>query len=119
MSIAGNYAGNVEIPVCQTIANTTKIKVGDTMTDDTLTLASFAFCNDNASAVVCQLYWYRASTTTEALVWQKSVATDTTEIVSDLPLRLREGDEIRVVANSSVYVTLIFMLNFALTGRGA
>lgn len=117
MSVTGNYSGNVEIPVCQTIANTTKIKVGDTMTDDTLTLASFAFCNDNASAVVCQLYWYRAATTTESLVWQKSVATDATEIVADLPLRLRDGDEIRVVANSSVYVTLVYILNFALGDR--
>lgn len=117
MSVAGNYAGNVEIPVCQAIANTTKIKVGDTMTDDTLTLASFAFCNDHHSAVVCKLYWYRASTTTESLVWQKSVASDTTEIVSDLPLRLRDGDEIRVVADSGMYVTLIYMLNFALSGR--
>ena len=117
MAVTGNYAGNVEIPVCQTLANSTKIKVGDTMSDDSLTLASFAFCNDNASAVVCQLYWYRASTTTESLVWQKSVATDTTEIVENLPLRLRDGDEIRVVGNSSVYVTLIFMMNFALTGR--
>lgn len=115
MTVAGNYAGNVEIPVCQTLANTTKIKVGDTMSDDSLTLASFAFCNDNASAVVCQLYWYRGATATEALIWQKSVATDTTEIVENLPLRLRTGDEIRVVGNSSVYVTLVYMLNFALS----
>lgn len=117
MSIAGNYAGNVYVPTCQTIANTTKIAVGSAMTDDTLTLASFAFCNDNASAVVCQLYWYDAANTTEHLIWQKSVATDTTEVVENIPLRLLEGDEIRVVANSSVYVTLIYMLNFALSGR--
>lgn len=117
MSVTGNYAGNVETPVCQTIANTTKIKVGDTMTDDSLTLASFAFCNDNASAVVCQLYWYRNSTAVEALVWQKSVATDDTKTVADLPLRLRDGDEIRVVADADVRVTLIYMLNFALSGR--
>lgn len=115
MAVTGNYAGNLEIPVCQTLANTTKIKVGDTMTDDSLTLASFAFCNDNASAVVCQLYWYRASTTTESLIWQKSVATDATEVVESLPLRLRDGDEIRVVGNSSVYVTLVYILNFAMT----
>jgi len=117
MAVTGNYSGNVEIPVCQTLANTTKIKVGDTMADDTLTLGSFAFCNDNGGAVVCQLYWYRASTTTEALVWQKSVANDATEIVENIPLRLRTGDEIRVVGNSSVYVTLIYIMNFALSSR--
>lgn len=115
MGVQANYAGNLYVPVCQTLANTTKIALGTAMDDDSLTVASFAFCNDNASAVVCQLYWYDASTTTEHLVWQKSVATDTTEVVESLPLRLRTGDEIRVVGNSSVYVTLIFMLNFALS----
>ncbi|ANK73732.1 hypothetical protein FA04_14550 [Ensifer adhaerens] len=115
MAVTGNYAGNVYVPICQTLANTTKIAVGTAMDDDTLTLASFAFCNDNASAVVCQLYWYDAANTTEHLIWQKPVATDATEVVESLPLRLREGDEIRVVGNSSVHVTLIFMLNFALT----
>ncbi|MDX1222695.1 hypothetical protein GOL85_13280 [Sinorhizobium medicae] len=115
MGVQGNYAGNLYAPICQTLANTTKIKVGDTMDDDTLTLSSFAFCNDNGSAVVCQLYWYDAANTTEHLVWQKSVADDTTEVVESLPLRLRDGDEIRVVGDSSVHVSLVYMLNFALT----
>ena len=115
MSVVGNYTGNVQVPVCQTLANTTKIAIGPAMADDSLTLASFAICNDNASAVVAQLYWYDAANTTEHLVWQKSVATDTTEIIESLPLRLRTGDEIRVVGNSSVYVTLIYIMNFALT----
>lgn len=115
MSVTGNYAGNLYVPICQTLANTTKIEVGAAMDDDSLTLASFAFCNDNASAVVCQLYWYDAANTTEHLIWQKSAATDTTELIDNLPLRLRAGDEIRVVGNSSVHVTLIYMLNFALT----
>lgn len=114
MSVQGNYAGNLYVPICTTLANTTKTTVA-TMDDDSLTLASFAFCNDNASAVICQVYWYDAAAAVEHLVWQKSAATDTTEIVENLPLRLRGGDEIRVVGNSSVYVTLIFMLNFALT----
>ena len=113
--ITGNYTGNLQVPVCQTLANTTKIAIGTAMADDTLTLASFAICNDNAGAVVAQLYWYDAANTTEHLVWQKSIATDVTEIVADMPLRLRTGDEIRVVGNSSVYVTLIYIMNFALT----
>lgn len=117
MSVTGNYTGNVQVPISQTLANTTKIIVGAAMADDTLTLASFSFCNDNAASVVMQLYWYDFANTTEHLIWQKSVATDTTEIVSDLPLRLREGDEIRVVGNSSVYVTLIYIMNFALSSR--
>lgn len=115
MSVTGNYTGNLQVPICQTLANTTKIAIGAAMVDDTMTLASWAICNDNAGAVVAQLYWYDFANTTEHLVWQKSVATDTTEIVADLPLRLRTGDEIRVVGNSSVYVTLTYIMNFALS----
>lgn len=117
MSVTGNYTGNLQVPVSQTLANTTKIIVGTAMADDTMTLASWAFCNDNASAVVMQLYWYDFANTTERLIWQKSVATDDTVIIADLPLRLRTGDEIRVVGNSSVYVTLTYIMNFALSSR--
>lgn len=117
MSVTGNYSGNVQVPVSQTLANTTKIIVGAAMADNSMTLASWAFCNDNASAVIMQLYWYDFANTTERLIWQKSVATDTTEIVADLPLRLREGDEIRVVGNSSVFVTLVYVSNFPLPGK--
>lgn len=115
MGVQGNYAGNLYVPICQTLANTTKIAIGTAMDDDSLTLSSFAFCNDNAAAVICQLYWYDAANNVEHLIWQKSTATDTTEVVESLPLRLRTGDEIRVVGNSSVHVTLVFMLNFALS----
>ena len=113
--ITGNYTGNLQTPVCQTLANTAKIAIGAAMADDSLTLASFSICNDNASAVVAQLYWYDFANTTEHLVWQKSIATDVTEIVADLPLRLRTGDEIRIIGNSSVYVTLVYIINFAMT----
>ena len=114
MSVQGNYTGNVEVPVCQTIANTTKIAIGSAEADNSRTLASFATCNDNGGAVVCQVYWYDAANTTEHLVWQKSVANDTTEIVENLPLRLRTGDEIRVKADANVSVTLVYIMNFAL-----
>ncbi|RVI91824.1 hypothetical protein [Sinorhizobium meliloti] len=113
MSVTGNYAGNLYVPVCRALANTTKTAVA-VMDDNSLTLTSFAFCNDNAGAVVCQLYWYDAAAATEYLIWQKSVATDDTTTVENLPLRLRAADEIRVVGNASVSVTLVFMLNFAL-----
>lgn len=117
MSLTGNYSGNLQVPIGQVLANTTKIIVGAAMTDDAMTLASFAFCNGNAGTVTMQLYWYDAANTTERLIWQKALATITTEIVADLPLRLRKNDEIRVVGNSSVTVTLIYISNFALSPR--
>lgn len=115
MSVTGYYTGNVEIPVCQALANTSTTKIGDAAGNDTLTLASAAFCNDTGGAQVCQLLWYDASTTTEHLVWQGSVANDETKVLDNLPLRLRKDDEIRAKGANAVYVTLVYILNFALT----
>lgn len=115
MSVTGFYTGNVEIPVCQTLAGTSTTKIGDAADNDTLTLASAAFCNDNGSNQVCQLFWYDASTTTERLIWQGSVTNDETKVLDNLPIRLRKGDEIRAKAANAVYVTLVYILNFAMT----
>lgn len=114
MSIQGNFTGNVQVPVSQELANTSTTKIGDTMTDDSLTLAGFVIANDSAGAVVTSLFWYDARTTTERLVWKKSVAANDTAIVSDMPLWLRNGDEIRAKGAADVHVTLIYMMNFAL-----
>lgn len=114
MSIQGNFAGNVQVPVSQELANGTTTKIGDTRDDDSLTLAGFVIANDSGGAVVTSVYWYDFATTTERLVWKKSVAQNDTEIVSDMPLWLRTGDEIRVKAAADVHVTLIYMFNFAL-----
>lgn len=117
MSVTGYYTGNVETPISALLTNTTKTKIGDTAANDTLTLASWMFCNDNGASVVCQLYWWDSRNAVERLVWQKSVSNDDSLGASDLPLRLSSGDEIRVVANSNVTVTLSYILNFALTSR--
>ena len=115
MSVQGNYAGNLQVPVSQALTDTSTTKIGDTATDDSLTLASVAFCNDNGGSVTCQLHWYDSVNTTEYLVWQGAVSDNETKIVDNLPLRLVEGDEIRATGNSGVTVTVIYMLNFALS----
>lgn len=115
MSVTGYYTGNVQVPVSALLANTSKTKIGETASDDSLTLASWMFCNDNGSAVVCQLLWYDSTNAVERLVWQRSVPNDDSLGASDLPLRLVSGDEIRVIANNNVTVTLSYILNFALT----
>lgn len=114
MSVQGTYVGNVYPPICQTLAGTTTTLIDAAMPNNAFTLASFAICNATGGAVTTDLYWYDISTTTEHLVWQKSVAANSTELVSDIPLRLRRGDEIRVKGAASVRVTLIFIENFQL-----
>ena len=114
MSVTGNYSGNVYIPICQKLTNTTTTLIGAAMGDDSLTLASFAIANDTAGAIVVSLFWYDFANTTERLVWKKSVPANDTVTVSDIPLRLREDDEIRVKGDNNINVSLIFMMNFAL-----
>lgn len=119
MSVQGNYVGNVYPPITQTLANSSTTVIDAGMPDHTFTLATFAICNATAGAVVTDLYWYNLATATESLVWQKSVPANDTVIISDMPLRLLRGDEIRVKGAANVRVTLIFINNFPLTGGAA
>ncbi|MGR9130772.1 hypothetical protein [Rhizobium leguminosarum] len=113
MSVLGTFVGNVDQPVSVALSGTSLTDVV-TATDDSLTSASVAFANDSAGAVTCYIYWYQASTTTDFMIWVGSVPTKTTTIVSDLPIRLRDGDKVKVIGAASVKATVINMLNFAL-----
>jgi hypothetical protein len=114
MSVLGTFVGNVDQPVSVALSGTSLTDVV-TATDDSLTSASIAFANDSAGAVTCYVYWYQARTTTDFMVWVGSVPTKTTTIVSDLPVRLRDGDKIKVIGAANVKATVINMLNFALS----
>ncbi len=114
MSVTGYYTGNVQVPVSQVLASASVTRIGEAMTDNTNTVASVAFCNDTAGAVVCQLRWYDVVNTTERLVWEGSVASKETKILDNLPLRLTTGDEIRAAGASGVSVTVVYIVNFPL-----
>lgn len=113
MSVFGTFVGNVDQPVSVALSGTTLTDIV-TATDDSLTSASVSFANDSAGAVTCYIYWYQASTTTDFMIWVGSVPTKTTTTVSDIPIRLRDGDKIKVIGAASVKATAINMLNFAL-----
>ncbi|MDR9813111.1 hypothetical protein [Rhizobium hidalgonense] len=111
MSVNANYGGNIAKPVHLVLAGSTTALVGSAMTDNSMTLSSWAFCNPTGGAVTCSLYWYDASASTERLIWQKSVATIDTVVESNLPLRLWTGDEIRAKGANTVTVTLTMTMN--------
>lgn len=111
MSVNANYGGNIVRPVHLVLADGTTTLVGSAMTDNAMTLSSWAFCNPTAGAVTCSLYWYEAANTTEHLIWTKSVSTNDTVVESNLPLRLWPGDEIRAKGAASVTVTLTMTMN--------
>ena len=111
MSVNTNYGGNIQKPVHLVLAGTSTTLVGAAMTDNSMSLSSWAFCNPTGGAVTCDLFWYDASTTTERLIWRKSVATNDTAVESNLPLRLWPSDEIRAKGANTVTVTLTMTMN--------
>lgn len=111
MSVNANYGGNVAKPVHVVLTNTSTTAIGSAMQDNSMTLSSWAFCNPTGGAITCSLYWYEAATTTEHLIWTKSVATVDTVVESNLPLRLWPGDEIRAKGANTITVTLTMTMN--------
>jgi hypothetical protein len=114
MTITANYQGKIELPVHVALTNTATTIVGTAMDSKSFILSGFVFANNNAASKVCQLFWYDFSTTTERLVFTKTIATADTWVESNMPLRLRKSDEIRVKADTGVNVTLLYMTSLPL-----
>jgi len=85
-----------------------------TAPDDSITTASVSVANDTAGAIVCKLYWFKATAATDYLFWTMSVPANSTIIVSDIPIRLADGDKIKAIGNTGVSVTAVNLLNFPL-----
>lgn len=114
MSVLGTYVGNLAQPVSVNLAGAASTDIM-TATDDSLTAASYAFANDTGGAVTCYIYWYSAISTTTYTMWTGSVPANSTTIISDLPIRLREGDKIQAKGALNVRVNIVSMLNFAMS----
>lgn len=111
MSVNANYGGNIVRPVHLVLASGSTTLVGSAMTDNSMTLSSWAFCNPTGGSVNCDIYWYEFATTTEHLIWRKAVGTNDTVVESNLPLRLWPGDEIRAKGANTITVTLTMTMN--------
>ncbi|WP_104662851.1 hypothetical protein [Ensifer adhaerens] len=109
MSVHGNYAGNPEQPVHQVLTNTSLTDIGDAAKKMVKILASVAIANPSGSGVDCSLYWYKAATATDHLIWFKTVPTKDTLSIADLPVRLAEGDKIKAIGDNTVCVTLFYL----------
>lgn len=114
MSVLGTFVGNVAIPVTLNLAGTSLTDLV-TAADDSITAASISFANDSGGSVNCYIYWYQARTATNFMIWVGAVASKTTVTVSDIPIRLADGDKIKVIGNTDVRATAINLLNYALS----
>ena len=103
MSVSGNYAGGVETikPVLLTTTNITDIVLG---VDRSTIIASWALANSDGSNV--QVSCYFNDGTTDYLVYKTQVSAHSTDIVSEIPIRLREGQKFRAEAASSNKITV-------------
>lgn len=110
MSVNANYSGNIRKPVHHALTGTSAETVGDVAEDRTQTVASWAFVNTTGGAVSCSLYWNDG--TTDLLIWKRSVAAGSTEVESNLPLRLEVGTSIKAMGASGVIVNLIYALAY-------
>lgn len=109
MSLTGNYSGNVYRPIHQTLTGTGVTLIGSAVDQNSYTLSSWSFYNSTGSTVNCVLYWYDG--TTQRAVWGRPVPANDTIIASDLPMRLRQGDEIRAQGANGINVTLCYTTN--------
>lgn len=106
MTIGFNYQGGMQPLDCQRLSNSAVTRIGDAVGNDATTLAGFSFANDSASTRSCTLYWFDGAA--ENLIWRKSVAAGDTALVSEMPIKLRRGHEIRVKGDADVWVSLLF-----------
>ena len=105
MSVVANYIGSLQSPkYSASLTGTTAAVYTVPSSNKGLTLASFSFANVSGGAVVCELYHFDGST--EWLVWVGSVTDDGTPVITDNPVRLRPGDEIRAKGAASVTLKL-------------
>lgn len=114
MAVLGTFVGNVSIPVTLNLAGTSLTDLV-TAADDSITSASISFANDTAGSVTCYVYWYQSRTATDFMIWVGAVAAKTTVTVSDIPIRLAEGDKIKVIGAANIRATSINLLNYALS----
>ncbi|MGN7959131.1 hypothetical protein [Agrobacterium radiobacter] len=110
MTVNANYTGNIRKPECHAFAGTSIEAVGAVATDRTQTVASWSFVNSTAGAITCSLYWNDGST--DHLMWRKSIAANSTEVESNLPVRLEDGNSIKAIGAVGVFANLVYALAY-------
>lgn len=106
MAMSFYYQGGLQKPVCQKLISTSKTLIGDAAPNNALTLAGFTIANAAAAAKIVSVYWFDG--TDEYLIWRKSIDQDDTAVVTDISIRLRKAEEIRIQGDADVHVMLIY-----------
>ena len=78
-----------------------------TATSNTELCAGFSVVNSSASGVIISISYYNATSTNSRLIFKRTVAANDTEIVDNLPRRMRTGDKITATAATGNVLTIM------------
>lgn len=111
MTIETPARGGIEklLPVSLTTANKTAVATG--FLGAQRMVVGLHLADYGGTGRLAKVFYYEASTTTEhGPIWIGTVAANTTEKITDLPVRLYENDELRVqyaAANECIVTPII------------
>lgn len=107
MAFNGNYAAGLSWgPNPVRLTTTGSTSVYEAVDDETI-IAGFGVANeDTANATRISVHWYNATNTTSYLIWIGEIAAGETEIVDEIPRRLRTGDQINATAAAANDLTI-------------
>lgn len=113
MSVNSNIQGGLNQPIALRLTGTSNTDLFEA-TDDNTSIISMSIANETGSAATISVFWYSAASTTSYLVFRSSIAANGTTIVTDIPIRLRNGDKITATADTgnALTVSLISLFGF-------
>lgn len=103
MSVSAFFNGGIETPLPIRLTTTSLTDIF-TATDRSSTIASWSLANETGGGVLADCYYYDG--TTNFLVFSRSVGANDTVIVTDIPLRLRDGNKFKVQAATGNAITV-------------
>lgn len=109
MTSNANITGAFQPLVCQVLEDISVTPIGETGSDNTLTVKSVSIANPTGSPVASSVFWSYGGT--DNLIWAGSVAAGETETMTEPSFPLREGGQIKAKGADGVCVSVSFIMN--------
>lgn len=104
MSVNGNYSGGLEPPRPVQLSNITKTDILNA-DDNSIFVGAVGCANESGSAVIIKLFYFDGGT--DHVIFRRQIPANDTIIMSDLPLRLTQGDKLKAqLETGSIDVTV-------------
>lgn len=104
MSVNINTHGALEQPTSVRLTTTNQTDIYEATSQNGTTVVAITLANETAGAVIVKIDRYDGTTNWNTL--RRSVAANATEILSDFPMKLREGHKIKATADGANAITV-------------